>query len=319
MSLDLELSYGEVAFKASHNSYDRSELPVSLQLEALGNAASDGRCRGLELDLNLSGRNWLWSVNHLGGYGGAADQQLTAYLDDLARWHRSNGDHDVITITLDLKGDTPLDKSSGQTSRLAAALDTVLESAFAEAIYRPRDLRGNNDTLLEGAANWPSLKALRGKFIFFLSGNGDLKDAYTAGGGKSAVCFVDKKLSPGDAFTPENTPEIVFYNIDVDAWSQPNGSAKLKQTVTKIAEDGRCIVRGYVVNNPQIWSSARSAGFSILTTDKVRHCDWATVGDEPFMPRLPQTRSMPTRNQSRVPVTRATKTTATRRGLARRK
>ena len=70
MAVDLDRPYSAVAFKASHNSYERDELPVSTQFADLGDSSWQGRCRGIELDLNASGRNWLWSVNHVGGYGG---------------------------------------------------------------------------------------------------------------------------------------------------------------------------------------------------------------------------------------------------------
>jgi hypothetical protein len=310
MASDLDLTYAQVAFKASHNSYDRAELPVSTHLDDLGSAPSDGRCRGLELDLNLSGRNWLWSVNHIGGYGGDADQQLTAYLADLSRWHAANPDHHVVTVTLDLKGGGPLDKSAHTQSDFSVRLDAVLTEAFKDAIFRPQDLRGNRSTLLEGAANWPSLKALTGKFLFFLSGNGDLKKTYADGAGATGCCFIDKTLAPGDSFTPDAFPDIVFYNFDVDAWSVPERAARFRQIVKQIAEDGRCITRGYVINNAQMWTRTLDAGFSILTTDKVRGHAWAAVGEEPFMPRLRPARS--------AGVARASATRGARPGRAAR-
>jgi hypothetical protein len=130
------------------------------------------------------------------------------------------------------------------------------------------------------------LKALTGKFLFFLSGSRDLKKAYAEGVGAAGCCFIDKTLAPGDAFTPDAFPDIVFYNFDVDAWSVPERAARFRQIVKQIAEDGRCITRGYVINNAQMWTRTLDAGFSILTTDKVRGHAWATVGEEPFMPRL---------------------------------
>ena len=291
MPLDLDLTYAQVAFKASHNSYERNELPVSTQLDSLGDHAAEGRCRGLELDLNLSGRNWLWSVNHIGGYGGSADQQLAAYLADIAGWHEAHPEHHVVTVTLDLKGGRTLDKDARSTSDFSARLDAALRDALQDSIFRPRDLRGNKATLLEGAANWPSLKALTGKFVFFLSGSGDLKECYANGAGTDGCCFLDRKFSLGDTFTPESFPEIVFYNFDVDAWSTPEQVARFKQIGRQIAEDGRCITRGYVVNNSQMWTRALDAGISILTTDKIRSHPWASVGAEPFRPRLRPTRS----------------------------
>jgi hypothetical protein len=305
MAVDLDRPYSAVAFKASHNSYERDELPVSTQFADLGDSSWQGRCRGIELDLNASGRNWLWSVNHVGGYEGSADQQLSCYLTDLARWHRDHPDHHVITVTLDLKDGGPLDEKLNRPSELARQLDATLVDHLGDAIFRPRDLRGNHATLLEGARSWPSLKALTGKFIFFLSGSGKLKEKYVEGG-PDVCCFIDRKFSPGNRFTPEETPDIVFYNVDMDAWMQPN-AARLRKAIRDIAEDGRCIVRGYGINNAQAWTAARDAGLTMLSTDKVRGHEWATVGDEPFMPRLDvgvprgRARKAAPRSRSRAP------------------
>ena len=317
MALDLDLTYVQVAFKASHNSYERDEQPVSTHFAALGSDTSDGRCRGIELDINLSERNWLWSVNHIGGYGGSADQQLAAYLADLSRWHTTNPDHQVVTITLDLKGGRCLDEHAVMPSALAAQLDMVLRDALGDAIFRPRDLQGNSPTLLDGAANWPSLKVLTGKFIVFLSGSSTLKRIYAEGAEPDACCFLDAKFSPGDTFTPEDTPGIVFYNFDVDAWSSPALTRHLKAVARQIAEDGRCIVRGYLINNGQTWKDARDAGFSILTTDKVRAHDWATVGPEPFMPRVRTPRGAPRGRGIAAPGARKTRSRKTGAALRR--
>jgi hypothetical protein len=292
MASNLDLSYAQVAFKASHNSYDREELPISSHFDELGSGSADGRCRGLELDLNASGRNWMWSVNHVGGYGGAMDQQLPVYLADLARWHDANPNHDVVTVVLDLKGGGPLDKNAKATSELSARLDGALKDSLKDTIFRPQDLRGNSATLLDGAKNWPSLKALTGKFIFCLSGSGDLKDAYVQGGGNEVCCFVDRSFAIGGKFVPEESPEVVFYNFDVDAWSAPERVARFKQVVRQIAADGRCITRGYVFNNAQVWKRGLEAGISILATDKVKGHDWAAVGDDPFAGRLRVERSV---------------------------
>ena len=48
MALDLDLSYSHIAFKASHNSYERDELPISTQFGDLGEQSWQGRCRGIE-------------------------------------------------------------------------------------------------------------------------------------------------------------------------------------------------------------------------------------------------------------------------------
>ena len=77
--------YSETSFKASHNSYDRDERPLSFQLGWRAKPHQDG-CRGLELDLHQSHDLWLWSVSHTGPYQGAADKQFGEYLIHLNAW-----------------------------------------------------------------------------------------------------------------------------------------------------------------------------------------------------------------------------------------
>jgi len=58
------LRYSEVAFKASHNSYDRDEKPITTQTGWSSKNQYQGGCRGLELDIHQSEQLWLWSVAH---------------------------------------------------------------------------------------------------------------------------------------------------------------------------------------------------------------------------------------------------------------
>jgi hypothetical protein len=283
-----QLSYAQVTFKASHNAYDRDEMPVSCQYEYLGSDSDDwqGGCRGLELDLNLSTKNWLWSVNHLGGYQGATDLQFVTYLADLAEWHADNSAHDLMTITLDLKSSDPLDKKSRPSiSEFAERLDETIEAAFqGEPFFSPADLQGQAATLLKGAEDWPVLDKLRGRFLFCLSGDEGLKTTYLKASGKR-LCFADKKFDVGDQFKPEASPDRVFYNFDLDAWDLAGNQPGWVKAVKQIAKDGRCVTRGYLINNSVVWDAATAAGVSVLATDKVTNHKWATVGPGGFIRR----------------------------------
>ena len=56
-----ELRYHQASHKASHNSYEREEIPVATQLAFNGRKPHDAGCRGLELDIMQSPRNWAWA------------------------------------------------------------------------------------------------------------------------------------------------------------------------------------------------------------------------------------------------------------------
>ena len=73
-------TYNRVAFKASHNSYERNEMPITTQLNWSKTNPHQKGCRGLELDIHQSGNLWLWSVSHLLPYRGDADWQFSEYL-----------------------------------------------------------------------------------------------------------------------------------------------------------------------------------------------------------------------------------------------
>lgn len=77
-----QLRYDQAAFKASHNSFERDERPVTTQFWWDDDKPHQGGCRGIELDIQQS-RDFpaLWSVNHTGGYRGEVDKQFALFLD----------------------------------------------------------------------------------------------------------------------------------------------------------------------------------------------------------------------------------------------
>ena len=269
-----DLRYNQVAIKASHNSYERNERPVVTQLPFSQAHPHQAGCRGLELDLHLSGDQWEWSVAHVGGYDGSASKQFRAYLRVLRQWSRKEGRHDVITVYLDLKS-RPHDLRS-----FGYYLDAYIEEFMdRDRMFAPPDLQGDADSLVAGASakGWPTLEELRGRFIFCLSGHEDAKAAYSRARGR--LCFADKKLSFDDARNrkPSTTEgDRVFFNFNLDPaqdWKAP---------LRWFHEQPGFVTRGYTLNDSLIWKKALGWKVNLLATDKVRNHDWATVGPEPF-------------------------------------
>lgn len=265
------LRYNEVAFKASHNSFQRDEKPVTTQLGWFSRKGSrhQGGCRGLELDIHQSDEMWLWSVAHLGHYQGDVDRQLSTYFGLLRAWSDGNRNHDVILITLDLKTINLDDRAFPK--QLDAYIDKHLGK---DKLYAPSQLQGVSDDLVTGARRngWPILGSLRGKFILCLSGNEERKALYASA--QNRLCFADKKLKGKPS--PPRKGDRVFHNCNLGT-ARDYGDA-----VGAYADDDALIVRGYVLNTAGEWNRAKQAGVNILTTDKVRNYPWATVGDRPF-------------------------------------
>jgi hypothetical protein len=265
--------YGEVCFKASHNSYARDEKPVTSQSPWLKDTPSDRGCRGLEIDIHQSECNAVWSVSHDGPYSGSVDQQLSEYLIQLKDFSRRHDSHDVITVMLDIKDVAP------DLAAFPEDLDTHIERYLGrERLYVPAELQKNANSLVEGAMinTWPILGQLTGRFIFCLTGDETTKGHY-ADSGKDRLCFSDLEL-----YDPIEIPSLksgsrVFFNFDFD------GAIDWTATVRMFAARRGFVTRGYDINVDTLWNRARSAGVNIIATDKVCNHEWARVGDAPFV------------------------------------
>ena len=277
------LRYDEAAFKASHNSYERDERPVTTQFQRDHREPHQAGCRGIELDIHQS-RDFptLWSVNHTGGFVGAVDRQFAMFLELLDRESTARPGHDVMTMTVDLKS-----VASGP-SRFGDDLDSYVAAHFGtEKLFTPKDLKEKfADQRSAGAPEaWPLLRELKGRFVFCLSGKQSWKDHYRKRGG--GLCFTDQKADhPDDVGSLGKGP--AFYNLNWEKWSRgihsPNARLRKKyvQALKKLATDSKVVSRAYGLNDKRSWREARSLGVNILSTDKVRKHDWAKVGKRPF-------------------------------------
>lgn len=259
--------YSRVSFKASHNSYTRGELPVTDQLiRPPVRSMHQAGCRGLELDLVESARLWHWSVQHEGSYHGPVDSQLASYLRHLRLWSNRHPRHDVVTVTLDLKG-----KTKNMTD-FAYFLDEMIREHLGEGLlFTPGELQGNHKNLVAGAAahGWPAIDDLVGKFILCLSGDEPTKRGYA--GSRTRLAFADRKLGTAEALPSNSNGDRVFLNFDI-------GDAGWQSKVREAAKRPAFVSRVYLVNDEQNWKAALKARANIIATDKIRNHKWATVG-----------------------------------------
>lgn len=260
-----------VKFKASHNSYERDERPVTEQLTWSNRQPHQAGCRGLELDLQESPNLWSWSVHH-DEYQGRADAQFVEHLRHLRTWSHFAPLHDVITITLDLKAQA---RNRRQFPRYLDA--TIDEFLGRELLFTPAELMGSAPSLVAGAmaSGWPALDDLRGRFVIVLSGDEPTK-AHYAGSGRNRLCFADLRLSAGDPRPSLTEGDRVFFNLNATedwAWNE---------VLRWFAEQPGFITRAYVANSADLWNRLLAADVNILSTDKVRNHPWAQVGAQPF-------------------------------------
>jgi hypothetical protein len=260
MSDVYSLPYNQVAFKASHNSYDRDEtLPE--QLQWYPEQPWQGGCRGLELDISQSKSGNAWSVGHDDAYSSTAPQ-FSQYLVQLHTWATTN-QNGVITLYLDLKTVQP-DFYDG--------LDAYIRTYLDWTIFRPVDLMGSQPTVGAGArkTGWPSLGELQRCFIVVLSGDDSAKQAYSEADPRARLCFADKDQDADEA--PQSDTRV-FFNYHLYQKEKSDWCSVFQGQAGNPAS----VVRGYIINSGDFWNDALSCGCNVLTTDKVRNYSWATV------------------------------------------
>lgn len=272
-------TFDQIIFKASHNSYDRDE---SLQQQLTFNPSKPYNCgcMGIELDI------WRHSSPYVPYESISADYftvahntpgktTLKSYFDQVLEWHLANPDHDVVLVTLDIKS------SNGGYNNFQDEIDTYLKCYFGESLlFKPGQLMLNPDLSLCSnviATGWPELSsdALKGKFIFCLSGNKEWKAKYAATNLAVRYCFSDLDQSDSDKnVTPPTSGNIVFFNFHI---YDKNKSIWMK-TIPPFAVS-KLIVRTYVSNSEDNWNNCIIANVSAIATDKVSNYKWCKVSD----------------------------------------
>jgi hypothetical protein len=274
------LRWHRCRFKASHNSYERDEN-LHEQLSWSASQPWQGGCRGIELDI------WRHSDASKGtslGYFTVAHSTpgrvpLANHLGQLLSYHANLPDHDPVLVTLDIKS------SAGSAAAFAAEIDRYLGEWFDRTlVYKPADLRARSRLphLIDivRRVGWPTIDALKGRFIFVLSGTEAWKKRYAELTTQSSLCFADFDVDDDKSFealAPSLPANRVFLNMHVFSAD----FADWKAAVPRLTQAGY-IVRAYVLDSKAIWAKAMAAGVNVLSSDAVRGKTWAHVGTEPI-------------------------------------
>ncbi|GGF06208.1 Ca2+-dependent phosphoinositide-specific phospholipase C [Flavobacterium limi] len=285
MKNSTSLTFGDISFKASHNSYERNET-ISEQLEFDPNAPYQNGCMAIELDIIRQSKDYkdgkissgYFKVSHTKGNTTAS--HLDEWLGYIFGWHNNNPNHLPVVVYIDIKS------SEGGYLNFGDRIDQYLRKYFDESIiYTPGELylsqsKENDDTYNDLCSfvvqkGWPQINQMLGKIIFCLTGGSDWKKEYADSSDllTTRLCFSD---DGSEYETPPITGNRIFFNFDTkkkDKWDE----------MIKKYSTNNFITRVYVVNDADLWETALNCTFSAIATNKIKNHKWAYVGNE----RLP--------------------------------
>jgi hypothetical protein len=258
--------YSHVSFKASHNSVDRDEIPITHQLRnPSGRQPFQAGCRGLELDIHDAPNLWEWSVSHLGPYSGAANHQLSGYFRLLREWSNVHGNHEPVLLTIDVKSMT-----KSRTSFPREFDDLLRRTLGKDRLYTPMELQGTAPDLVRGARDngWPTVDELQNRFIVCLSGDEAVKKTYS--GARNRLAFADVRVGGAIRRPSVNKGDRVFLNYKV-------GQANWERDARHFAPYDAFVFRLFGIDDEATWARALDARVNVLSTDRVRKYSWATA------------------------------------------
>jgi hypothetical protein len=290
------LRLDQVSLVMLHNSYARSAVPAG-GIHAPSNASAFDTyveslyrlgVRGLELDFAQEpGGRWRWSVGHADQYDPTLEVQLHVYLRALRKWSDDHPGHDPMIVYLEAK-------SLYQDGWADAFEDYVGQSIPADRIYRPLDLRGTHPDLQAAvrACRWPTIAALRGRFVFVVSGDG--AEARAVASRRDSLCFGDRALTdtPGriaDTNDP-NRPIVNFPSPELRHLA-PGGLAPVSETrwieiLSELARDSSWLLpRVYYADEPRHVREALEYGAWIIATNEPEKV-LESLGGAPWRPRV---------------------------------
>lgn len=271
------MKYHEVSLKASHNSYERNES-IHEQLRFFASDPSRCGCRGLEFDIwrHSNETERFFTVSHSNPSGG---YPLAYYLGLLLSFNISQPQHDPIFVTIDIKS------SNGSIQNLPQEIDSYFRRFFSEAlIFKPSQLFFNRRlSLCENVIQngWPDTSAMKGKFIFCLSGTKSWKTFYANSGIRDRLCFSDMDIDDDNSnpFVPAKG-NIVIFNMHI--WTDNFNTWK---NTLPLYFNRNLLTRVYEADGEALWNKAQTRSASIIATNKVSGKSWAKVGSTAFAKR----------------------------------
>jgi len=235
--LDDTLRVNHLQAVGTHNSYhlrpaipvpdwDYAHAPLDEQLGRQG-------VRAVELDLHWTDDCGRFLVRHIPGVDGLTTcLNFTDCLATVRRWSDANPSHHPLFIYLEPKGNWP---DAAVETRFAAMEREILSVFPRELVITPDEVRGSSPTLAEAVRmrGWPTLRATRGRVLFYIDRTDNLRTIYTHNGRDlvGRLAFVDSAATDpfaavlvlNNALSPD-VPAAVRQNflVRVFAWSAPD-------------------------------------------------------------------------------------------------
>ncbi|MEP2651825.1 MAG: Ca2+-dependent phosphoinositide-specific phospholipase C, partial [Paraglaciecola sp.] len=217
---------------------------------------------------------------------------FTACLNELLNFSNSNPRHLPIVILMNFKGTgsrfingtpvLPFNRSDYKE------VDNVLFKTFGDKLITPDEVRGDYETLEEGALNggWPLLSAARGRFLFILDGKAEerqiyrdnnpslsgraLFSSYLPGEPEAALMIRNNAIEQFDEIKElVKQGYIVRTRADSGQGSNSNEEAVRTRTNSAINSGAQIISTDFYPNAPQKVSSEFSVSFA---TKELNRC-----------------------------------------------
>jgi hypothetical protein len=195
--LDDTLRVHHLQAKGTHNSYhlrpalpvpdwDYSHAPLDVQFAQQG-------VRAIELDLHWTDDCERFLVRHIPVVDGRTTCETFAEcLTTVRRWSDANPSHHPLFIHLEPKGTWP---DATVEARFTAMEREILSVFPRELVITPDEVRGPSPTLAEAirARGWPTLRATRGRVLFYIDRTDNLRTIYTHNGRdlNGRLAFID--------------------------------------------------------------------------------------------------------------------------------
>ncbi len=272
-----------------------------------------------------------WEVKHAGGIDDRTWPKFSDYLKRLEAWSRAHPGHNVITVKIEEKWFATLDNDLGELlagtkfpdfpsknlgfdgsgadaywyfyvrvfiPNFPKCLDAYIAKHFdTNLLYTPKQLKGSAPTLLAGANNgWPTLDALKGKFIFYVMG-ADAAQDYAGDTPEARLCF-----QRNNNINDENS---VFLSVSGESLIG-DGLEKSTKAINRIKDyheqQPAKIIATYLghhheecgglfniyglpkpIEDAQDWAAARALGVNLIQSDVVNK-KWASLGTKEYWP-----------------------------------
>ena len=247
-ALDSGVKYNEVAFLATHNSYQRLITDQSKRLQLPLNMLSFGvtqlvmfskndyendtltgqfehGIRSIELDVEarIEGGNVSFTVMHEPVLDSATTcLDFEGALEEISLWSDHNPDHMPITILLEAKTAVPnIDGLEPFTVDLAKEFDALLRKGLGDKLMTPADMLGDYATFkdMREADGWKPLKDMLGKVVVVLHESTLAKDyikldeTMRTQAMFPSVLYKDRDIAQA-GFILENNPRKAVARID---------------------------------------------------------------------------------------------------------